>query len=149
MNTPIVTNSFNRCAIASLFAGLIAAVANLLFVTIYRSSTRVNAYEEIISPVPIGIGFPIILLVAGVIYYVMSHYLPRGIVWYKVLFVSLILFAVFYDFISGNNTFHLTGAKGLLLGIEVITGLMITFLIPYLAQHPKLFMTEEGIKYSK
>ncbi len=149
MKTTITTNSLNRSVISGVMAGVLAAIANFFFVLIYRLGTGVNAYEYIISPVFIGFGFPILLTLVGLIYFVMNRYLPKGVMWYSILFISLTLFAVLTDFLSRVTGSILSGSKGLLLGMIIITGLMISFLIPYLARHPKIFMTKEGVRETK
>lgn len=146
---PIVTTSFTRSVLAGLFAGILTGAANFLFVLLYRSGTGVNAYEYIISPLFIFTGFPIILVLSGCIFFIMNRYLRKGAFYYSVLFVLLTLFAIFEDFFSPAKGSLLAGPKGLLFGIITITGLMIALFIPYLARHPKIFMTDEGIQDSK
>jgi hypothetical protein len=38
--------------------------------------------------------------------------------------------------------------RGLLLGIEILTGLVIALLLPFLATHPKIFMENEEFSES-
>ena len=149
MKIPIATTSFTRSVIAGLFTGILTATANFLFVLFYRSGTGVNAYEFIISPFFIFITFPILSVLTGFVYFAMNHYLPKGAMWYSIFFVLLTLLAILYDFLSPGNESLLAGSKGLLFGIATITGLMIAFLLPYLARHPKIFMMQEGIQESK
>ena len=149
MKTSIAAISFTRSLIAGLITGILAAIANFFFVLIYRSSTSVNAYEYIISPVFIGIGFPILLSFSGLIYFVMNRYLPKGGRWYSVFIALLTLFAILCDLLSRGTGSLLAGSKGLLFGIVTITGLVAAFLLPYLARHPKLFMTQDGIRETK
>ncbi len=149
MKTTIATNNWSRSVLSGLMAGVLAAIANFFFVVIYRLGTGVNAYEYIISPVFIGFGFPILLTLAGLIYFVMNRYLPKGVMWYSILFVLLTLLAVLIVFLSQGTGSIFSGSKGLLFGMIIITGLMISFLIPYLARHPKIFMTKEGVRESK
>ncbi len=149
MKTTIAINSSGRPVLSGLMAGVLAAIANFFFVLIYRLGTGINAYEYIISPVFIGFGFPILLTVAGIIYFVMSRYIPKGVMWYSIFFVLLTLLAVLTDLLSQGTGSIFSGSKGLLFGMIIITGLMISFLIPYLARHPKIFMTKEGVRESK
>lgn len=136
---------FIRSLMAGFFSGIITAAANFLFVFIYRSSTGVNSYGYVISPVFMFVGFPILLALCGMLFFGFSNYLKRGR-GFTILFIVLTLLAVILCMIDSALTI---GAKGLLCGIEIITGLLIAFLLPYLANHPTLFMTREGIKESE
>jgi hypothetical protein len=40
------------------------------------------------------------------------------------------------------------GMEGFLLGITIITGLLMAFLLPYLATHAKIFMDKEELSES-
>jgi hypothetical protein len=148
MEAPKANISFARSLMAGFFTGIITAIINLIFVYLYRSATKVNAYEFAISPLFIIVGSPILLTLSGILFFGLSWYLPRGITWYTTFFILLTLFAIIADIFSSAIRPILGGAKGLLFGIEVITGTLAAFLLPYLAGHPKIFMTREEIQES-
>jgi len=53
------------------------------------------------------------------------------------------LIAIFFDLSQLAK-----GPGDLLLGIVLITGLLISFLLPFLATHPKIFMDKEELSES-
>lgn len=140
--------SFVRSVMAGFFTGIIVAIINLLFVYFYRSGTGVDAYQFIISPLFIIIGFPILLTLSGILFFCLNWYLSKGDTWYSIFFVLLMLVAITLDLFSAIGPIS-GGVKGLLFGIEVITGILAAFLLPYIARHPKIFMTQEEIWESK
>lgn len=128
---------------AGLFTGIIAAIANLVFVFIYRSITDVNAYYFSISPLFIFTGIPLILTLSGILLFALVRYLRRGLTWFTIFFVLLTIFGIMIS-IFYPQTNRPEGAKGLLIGLEVITGMAAARVLPYLATHPGTFMTRLG-----
>lgn len=70
----------------------------------------------------------------------------RGELYFVIL--ALVLTAGAVVFILVYNSGLIEGGNGLLLGIEVITGLIVSFLLPFLATHPKIFMEKEELTES-
>lgn len=128
---------------AGFITGIAAAIVNIIFVLIYRSLTGVNAYLFVISPVFVFIGVPVILGVLGMLLFVLARFFARGITWFTLLFILLTVLAIIIS-ISYRQGYLPQGAKGLLIGIEVITGLSTAIAIPYLVRHPDVFMTRLG-----
>jgi hypothetical protein len=128
---------------AGFFTGIIAAGVNIVFVLIYRSITASNAYNFYISPLFIFIGIPLILVLSGILLFALVRYLRKGLAWFITFFILLTIFGImmciFYP--EGNGP---EGGKGLLIGLEVITGLAAARVLPYLAMHPGIFMTRLG-----
>jgi hypothetical protein len=143
MKPPATRVSFVRAAMAGFLTGIAAAIVNVVFLLIYRSLTDVNAYFFVISPVFVFIGIPLILGLSGMLLFVLARYFTRGVTWYTVLFVLLTVFGIIIS-VSFPRGHLPTGAKGLLIGLEVITGLSAAIAIPYLVRHPDVFMTDLG-----
>jgi hypothetical protein len=135
------TTSFSRAVIAGLICGIIAALLNVIYEFFYRKITGLVG-DKLISPLPIYVGFPILMIAAGVIFLGAVEFIRRGRLFFTIFFLSLTLLAIVFSVRSAN------GVRGLLLGMEIITGLLISFLLPFLATHPKIFMEQEELSES-
>ena len=138
-----------RGILSGTMAGLIAMLVMLIFVNIYRTTMNVDAYYMAISPLVIIVAIPILLAIFGMLLSVLSMYVSKGITWFTLLFLLLTVFGVIMDAVHPQQGPLFTGSKGLLFGVEVITGLAAALLIPYLAQHPGIFMNKLGEKASE
>ena len=131
---------FSKSLLAGLLTGVIAAVLNLVYEIIYRSATSF-ATAEIIMPLSIFIGFPILLAMAGCAYYLLKRHLHAGSSWF-IFFCIALMAALFLTTIldtkqNGGTLF--SGLRGLCLGMEIITCLLAAGLIPYFARHPNIY----------
>ena len=142
------TVTFLRSLMAGLFTGIIAGAASFLYVFIYRSAIGVEAYDMVISPLLIFLGFPILLTFMGLLFFGMKWYLRKGAALYSVLILWLTVFALGANLLAPGEI-SLSGYKGLLFGIESITGIMSAFLLPYLARYSKFFITQQGLRVSR
>lgn len=134
-------NLSTRGIMAGLFVGIAAAVLNLVFDLIYRKVTGyefsgfVNINSIIFFTIPT-------LVAAGIVYSILLHYFKKGMMLYIILSVMLTIIVAFIPL--GPNMLP-TGqpmpdsARGLTMGIEIITGAMGAFALPYFAEHPKVW----------
>lgn len=143
MKPPVVRVSLVRAIMAGFLTGIASAIINMIFVFIYRSLTGVNAYFFLISPVFVFIGIPVISGLLGMLLFVMARFFSRGVTWFTLLFILLTIFSIVLC-IALPRVDLSSGAKGLLIGLEVITGLLTAIAIPYLVRHPDIFMTRLG-----
>ncbi|MBS1626903.1 MAG: hypothetical protein JSR09_07410 [Bacteroidetes bacterium] len=132
---------FTRGILGGLFVGIITVILNLLFDYIYRKVTNyffsefVNTYSIIFFTIPT-------LIAAGIVYALIMQYIKNGLWIYIVLCIVL---ATVIAFIPLGPNLLPTGepmpasARGLTLGIEIITGIMGAFAIPYFASHTKIW----------
>ncbi len=132
--TQDVNNPFTRAFMAGLFTGLIATVTSLVYNLFYRSITAFSL-SSLINVSTIIFVVPFVLMLAGLIYYLLSKYKPGTIIYTAVLILLTVL-AVYF-----NSGFHRSADpllaeqfRKLLLGIIIISGLS-SFFIPYLATH--------------
>ncbi len=139
--------SFSRSLIAGLICGIIAAVLNAAYNFYYRKATGFES-GRFIEPLIIFIAFPLLLIIAGLIFFEMVEYVKRGKLLFTVLFLVLMLVAIIVDLFTQGTQPLMSGTRGLLFGMEIITGLLIAFLLPFLATHPKIFMEEEELSES-
>lgn len=137
--------TLTRALLAGLFCGLLTSVAVVLYTLIYRDSTNLEKFI-IISPVPIFIGIPLLMIVSGIIYFLLVSYVARGETWFVILFIALMLAALIADMSPAGKTL-VTTPHGLLFGISAITGLAACIFLPYLAHHPRIYMTAGEMKW--
>jgi hypothetical protein len=135
-------NLLSRGILGGLFVGIMAAAVNLAFDYFYRQATHYQ-YSEFVNINSI-IFFTIPTLVAaGIVYAIIRQYIKRGLLVYTIL--SLVLTAVVALFIPLGANMLPNGepmpgsARGLTMGIEIITGLFGAFALPYFAEHPKIW----------
>lgn len=136
MKAPLKSIKFSSALLAGLFAGIIAAIVNLIYDMEYRSIADV-AYFKIVNPITIFIFSIIALMVAGMIFYELIHYIKRGMLIFEGIFIVITIAGLI---LVG---FKMSGFKGLLLGIGIITGLICLILIPYLSRHPNIYFEED------
>lgn len=137
MKAPLKSIKFSTALLAGLFAGIIAAILNLFYDMGYRSIEDV-AYFKIVNPITIFVFSTIGLMIVGMVYYELIHNIKRGIVIFEAVFVVVSIVCLV---LLG---FKMTGFRGLLSGIGVITALASLILVPILARHPNIYF-EEGV----
>jgi len=139
--------SFSRSVVAGLVCGLIASLLNVVYDLIYRTSTGFES-DKLISPIPIYFSTPVVLIICGVIFFEMVEYLKIGKLLFTAFFLALTAILVIIDLFRYGNVTDLSGMRGLLLGIEIVTGLSIALLLPFFATNPKIFMENEEFNES-
>ena len=141
MYNPVTITTLSKSILAGLLSGVLAALINLGYVIIYRESTGFGGDNIYVMPLTIFIGFPILLLVGGMCYFLIQKHLPNGKMWFSILCIT-ILAALVVLVIQDTRNHHgsiMSGARGLFLGMIVITFLLAAFLIPYFARHSKIY----------
>lgn len=142
MRSNALTSSSVRALLAGFVAGIIAAAACFGFVWLYRSATG-NAYN-VISPLTLFVGIPVLLTLSGLLFSWLKRYVHRGTMWYSVLFMLLVVFVIIIGLLAPGKI-SLEGYKGVLVGIEVITGLAAIFLVPFLARLLSIFRSPQEV----
>jgi hypothetical protein len=148
MKREVKKMSLPRALLAGVLCGIITALAVLLYTLFYRKETGFENLS-IIGPVPIFVSIPLLLVIAGGIYFIMVHYIRKGEILFIVMFAAILFTGIAMDI----NFHPETGSKlfsapnGLLFGIELISGLAICIFLPYLAHHPSIYMTPERLKW--
>ena len=136
-------SSFSRALLAGLICGLVAALLVVVYVVLYRKMTG-YAGVGIIEPFVVFIGGPLLLVIAGFIFLGMIEVFKRGELYFVILALLLTGGVIVFELVYKEGSV-LSGSKGLLLGITAIVGLIISFLLPFLATHPKIFMEKEEL----
>ena len=134
--------SFSRALIAGLICGLIAAVLNAAYNFYYRKATGYES-DKFIEPMLIFMAMPLLFIITSFIFFEMVEFLKRGKLIFTVLSLMLLAVAVIVGFSEA-----ISGINGLLFGMAIITGLLIAFLLPFLATHPNIFMEDEELSES-
>jgi len=132
--------SLSRCLIAGFACGIVAALLNVLYAYFYRHATDFNG-SLLFTPLFIFVGFPILFVLISVIFYEIIDHLKRGKLWFTVTFLLLTAVAVVLDVNQQSKE-----AEGLQLGIILISGFLVSLLLPYVATHAKIIMDEEELK---
>jgi drug/metabolite transporter (DMT)-like permease len=139
MNYDYPQTDLSRSILAGLFSGLVATVSNLAFTIIYRSITRFYEFNAI-DITTIVFGTILLSLACGAIFYFFVHYLNKGIMFYRIM-VFIVTAIIAY---VGIDLRHLVQENipsqfiVLVIGTQVIIGLLAAFLIPYLFRHEKV-----------
>lgn len=134
--------SISRSLLAGLACGIIAAILNVGYMYFYRKATGFTGVG-LFEPLFFFIAFPLLFIIAGFIFFEMIEYIKRGRMVFTFLFLLLTLMAT----ISDLNSFG-KAKEEFLLGIILITGILISLLLPFLATHAKIFMDEEELSES-
>jgi len=134
--------SFSRSLLAGIVCGILAAILNLVYTVYYRKVTDFTGYK-VVEPLLIFIAFPLLFVIAGFIFFEMVENIRKGRLYFTVL--SLVMMAI--ALIFGLRQLE-RGIGDLLFGIILITGLIVSLLLPFLATHPKIFMDKEELAES-
>jgi hypothetical protein len=139
MNYDYQQTDISRSILAGLFAGLVATVANLIFIFIYRRITAVYTFNlmDVFTTI---FGTVILLLVCGILFYFFVHYLKKGVNIYRIIvfLVTAILVYAALQFHRSPDYTITTQFRILFMGTQVIIGGLAAFLIPYLFRHDSL-----------
>ncbi len=130
-----------RGILGGLFVGIATAVLGLAFDFAYRKITGYEFSEYVNINSIIFFCIPT-LVVGGIVYSLILEYVKKGLLVYTILCLVLTIAAAIIPL--GPNMLP-TGeqmpasARGLTMGIEIITGLMGTFALPYFARHAEIW----------
>ncbi|HVZ24712.1 MAG TPA: hypothetical protein VG842_01580 [Sediminibacterium sp.] len=130
-----------RGILGGLFVGIGTAVICLIFDFVYRKITDYQFSEYININSIIFFCIPT-LVVGGIVYSLFLEYLKKGLILYILLCLMLTALVAFIPL--GPNMLPTgqpmpSSARGLTMGVEIITGLMGTFGIPYFARHAEIW----------
>ena len=139
MNYDYSQTDFSRGILSGLFSGLVACVANALFVLVYRAITSFYEFNGVDVTV-IVFGSIMQLLVCGWLFYIFVHYLRKGISFYRlvVIFITVLIFflgLIIRRSVMGSSPDEF---KIMVVGTQVIIGTLAAFFIPYLFRHDSL-----------
>lgn len=139
MNYNYSQTDFSRGILSGLFAGLIACVANTLFVLVYRAITSFYEFNGIDVTV-IVFGSIVQMLVCGWLFYIFVHYLRKGISFYRLVVICItalifVLGLIIRRSVMGSSPDEF---KIMVVGTQIIIGCLATFLIPYLFRHDSI-----------
>lgn len=134
-------NLSTRGILGGLFVGIAAAVINLVFDFIYRKITGYEFAEYININSIIFFTIPT-MVVGGIVYSLIRQYVKKGLLVYMVLAALLTIVVAFIPL--GPNMLPSgeampPSARGLTLGVELITGVLGIFALPYFAEHPAVW----------
>lgn len=130
-----------RGILGGLFVGIATAVIGLAFDFIYRKITGYEFAEYVNINSIIFFCIPT-LVAAGIVYALLVEFVKNGVMIYIVLSVILTVVVAFIPL--GPNMLPSgqampASARGLTLGIELITGAMGAFALPYFAKHHEVW----------
>ncbi|HEV2480572.1 MAG TPA: hypothetical protein VGS79_12940 [Puia sp.] len=146
MRTVYAPINFDRCLLGGLFTGLIASLVAIVFNVIYRGSTNLIAFA-VVMPISIFTAFPFFNLVVGGVYFLFVHNLKKGARLFIVVFLLATVLSIVLTRYTGSRADHLVVEfKGLVIGLEVIEGVLGALLIPFLVNHPTLYLTDKDIR---
>lgn len=130
-----------RGILGGLFVGIATAILGLVFDILYRKITQYQFSEYININSIIFFCIPT-LVVGGIVYSIIMEFTKRGLLIYTVLCLILTVVVAFIPL--GPNMLPSgeampSSARGLTMGLEILTGLMGTFALPYFARHQEIW----------
>lgn len=144
--TSAVPITLGRCLLAGLMTGIVSALLVIIFNVIYRREEQFIAYA-VVMPISVFMAVPFFHLVAGGFYYLFIDHLKKGSLVFTLVSFVLTLVVIFVtEDLGSKSDSTVQTFRGLLVGIEIIGGLLTAVLIPWLVRHPTLFLTPEDIK---
>jgi hypothetical protein len=134
MDEELLHSRFSRTLMAGLFVGLIAAVASLVYNSVFREMTEFSP-SQLVNVSTIIFTVPILLLCACFVYYGLANF-KFGKALYLLFMLFVIMISLDFDFHFHRSADQLVSVqfRNLLLGIIAISGVA-SFFIPYMATH--------------
>jgi O-antigen/teichoic acid export membrane protein len=130
-----------RGILGGLFVGIATAVLGLAFDFIYRKITNYQFAEYININSIIFFCIPT-LVVGGIVYSLLMEFVKKGLLVYTILCIVLTTVVAFIPLgphMLPSGEAMPPSARGLTLGIELITGAMGAFALPYFARHAEIW----------
>lgn len=139
MNYDYAQTDLSRGILSGLLAGIVAAVANTVFVIAYRSMVSFYEFNGLDITV-IVFGSMLQLITCGLILTFFVHYLKRGINFYRltVIVITILIFLIGIMVRRSVMGSVPDNFKFLVVGTQVIIGCLAAFFIPFLFRHDKL-----------
>ncbi len=137
MNYNYPQTDLSRGVLGGLFAGIIAAVTNLVFV--YRAVAEFHEFNGVDVTVVV-FGSLIQGIVCGVIFYWFVHYMRRGISIYRIAVLLVTVGIIYFGLMLRRSVEGDVPAdfRVIVIGTQLIMGGLAGFLIPYLFRHDSL-----------
>jgi len=129
-----------EAVMGSVFAGIAATLINLAFDYFYRASVHFYA-SEIINVASIIFATMLLFTIAGFLYFALDIFSKHGYLIYMFIFAILTIFCLIglMQISSSANTEEFIKFRNLLTGMVCISGLIITFFVPYLEKHNAVY----------
>ena len=144
MRRPDHIPRFSKALLAATLTGLIAAMANIIYNLIFRSITRYVPDEEF-NFFSITLAAVLILIITGLMFFLFLKYLSIKafiitliIVMIACVMIACVCITAFLHANPNESAFY--GNHGLIAGFILISGLLALTALPYLYNHPKLFI---------
>lgn len=140
MNYDYQQTEFSKSLMAGLFAGLIATLINLVFDFFYRDFTGFQL-SQIINVPSIIMASTLLLMIAGLVFYVFHHYIKNGTTLYSIVFLLLTIACAYFAMHVQRSPDPIISEsfRWLLSGVVIILGGTAAFYIPYLFKHHTIF----------
>lgn len=140
MNYDYPQTRLSKTLMTGVFAGIVATLINLAYDYFYRDFVKFYP-SEFINVSSIIFITMLLFTIAGIIYFLLSKFVKHGDMLYIVVFCILTVIS-FYAGLHVNRSSNPAESqefRGLLLGTVAVTGVLISFFIPYLTRHDKIF----------
>lgn len=140
MNYDYPQTKLSKDLLTGVFAGIIATLINLAYDFFFRYYDKLYP-SEIINVSSIIFVTMLLFTIAGIIYFALDKFVKHGNIIYIILFLALTVIS-FYAGMHVHRSSDASvneGFKGLLLGTVAVSGLLVTFFIPYLTRHDTLY----------
>jgi len=140
MNYDYRQTEFSKAVLSGLFAGIIATLINLAYDYFYRDMTGFQL-STIINVPSIILASTLLLTIAGLIFYVFKHFIRKGSLIYRVVFLAITIFCVYLSLHAHRSANPVLAYefKWLLFGVVVVLGGLAAFFIPYLFDHEEIY----------
>lgn len=139
MNYDYPQTRLSKDLLTGVFAGIVATLVNLTYDFFYRDFVKFYP-SDFINVSSIIFATMLIFTIAGIIYFFLNKVKYGNIMYIVIFFVlTAICFYGSLHVIRSSNPMETQEFRGLLLGTVAVTGLLVTFFIPYLTKHDTLY----------
>ena len=140
MNYDYPQTQFSKSLMAGTFAGIITTLINLAYDYFYRQYSGFSP-STIINVSSIIFVTMLIFVISGLIYFLLGKLSKHSSIIYILIFSVLTIYC-FYSGLHINrsdNPIEITQFRTLFLGIEIATGALVAFFVPYLVKHSSIY----------
>ena len=139
MKRPEHIPMFSKALLAGALTGLAATVINIVYDIIFRSITRYMPPEEF-NFFSITFASMIVLTIIGMLLFVFVKYFNKTAFLAAIIVIVIACVCITAFIHSNTNESVFYGNHGLIAGFAILSGLLSLTLLPYLYNHPKIFI---------
>lgn len=139
MKRPDSVPLFSKALLSSVLTGIAATIINGVYDIIFRAITRYLPAKEF-NFFSIPLATMIVFIVLGVIFFLFVKFINKTAFSIALIIIMIACICITAFLHANTSEPALYGNHGLIAGFILISGLLALTLLPYLYNHPKIYI---------